>query len=421
MSPHLDVVRVERVWLSRGVVRIAARTRELMVACPDCRCASARVHSRYSRTLADVAAGGRPVLISLMVRRLFCDSADCGRRTFAEQVEGLTVRYQRRSPLLQHLVEMAGVLLAGRGGARLLRILKTPLSRTSVLFQLMRMGLPSVATPRVLGVDDFALYADVYGTLLVDADTRLPIELWAGRYAEQLASWLRAHPGVEVVCRDGSLVYRQGITEGAPDAVQVSDRFHLWQGLSKRVSDIAAAHRDCLAAAVPEPEPAPPPSDELREAADTPARRHAKRLFETVQGYTGPARSLSAIARELGLNRRTVAKYARAGLQRPLPTGQDGHRAATPRSADRHTARAATIAPPGRPVDHHHTTPARPARHRGTPSAAGTLPGARPNPHSGKAVRGHAPCPRRRPAAGLARPTRGLWPACLGEPGQRHP
>ncbi|MFJ8159155.1 ISL3 family transposase [Streptomyces sp. NPDC094468] len=312
MSPHLDAVRVEWVWSSGGAVRISAHTRELMVACPDCRCESARVHSRYSRTLADVAAGGRPVLINLAVRRLFCDSPGCGRRTFAEQVEGLTVRYQRRSPLLQHVVEMAGVLLAGRGGARLLRSLKTPLSRTSVLFQLMRMGLPAVATPRVLGVDDFALYADVYGTLLVNADTRLPIDLWAGRDAEQLASWLRAHPGVEVVCRDGSLVYRQGIAQGAPDAVQVSDRFHLWQGLSKRVSDIAAAHRGCLAAAVPEHEPAPPPSDEPCEAADTPALRHAKRLFETVQGYTGTAHSLSAIARELGLNRRTVAKYAHA-------------------------------------------------------------------------------------------------------------
>ncbi|MFD3841483.1 hypothetical protein ACFWWC_35280 [Streptomyces sp. NPDC058642] len=66
------------------------------------------------------------------------------------------------------------------------------------------MRLPSAATPRVLGVDDFALYADVYGTLLVDADTRLPIDLWAGRDAEQLAAWLRMHPGVQVVCRDGA-------------------------------------------------------------------------------------------------------------------------------------------------------------------------------------------------------------------------
>jgi transposase len=80
----------------------------------------------------------------------------------------------------------------------------------------MRLPLPPVATPRVLGVDDFALYADEYGTLLVDADTRLPIELWAGRDAEQLAAWLRTHPGVKVVCRDGSLVYRQGVNDGAP-------------------------------------------------------------------------------------------------------------------------------------------------------------------------------------------------------------
>ncbi|MFI1471495.1 ISL3 family transposase [Streptomyces wuyuanensis] len=301
------------MWAEAGAVHVAARTRELMVACPECGRGSARVHSRYCRTLADVAVGGRPVLIGLTVRRLFCDSLDCGRRTFAEQVEGLTVRYQRRSPLLQHLVEMAGVLLAGRGGARLLQILKVPLSRTSVLFHLMRSPLPSAAVPRVLGVDDFALYADVYGTLLVDADTRLPIELWAGRDAEQLSAWLRTHPGVEVVCRDGSLVYRQGITDGAPDAVQVSDRFHLWQGLSKRVGDVAAAHRGCLPSAVSEHEPAPPPSPAApSDQADTPAGRHAKRLFEAVHALTDTGRSLNAAARELGLDWRTVRKYARA-------------------------------------------------------------------------------------------------------------
>ncbi|MET9914489.1 transposase family protein [Streptomyces sp. NPDC006476] len=133
VSPHLKAVRVERLWAEASTVHVAARTRELRVACPDCGHRSARVHSRYARTLADVAVGGCPVLISLVVRRLFCDSAVYGRRTFAEQIDGLTVRYQRHSPLLQHLVEMAGVLLAGRGGARLLHILKAPLSRTSVL------------------------------------------------------------------------------------------------------------------------------------------------------------------------------------------------------------------------------------------------------------------------------------------------
>ncbi|WP_406483587.1 transposase [Streptomyces sp. NBC_01615] len=133
------------------------------------------------------------------------------------------------------------------------------------------------------------------------------------RDAEQLAAWLHTHPGVEVVCRNGSLVYRQGITEGAPDAVQVSDRFHLWQGLSKRVGDVPAAHRGCLPAAVSEAGPAlssspAAPSDQ----ADTPARRHAKNLFESVHAVTDTGRSFNAAARQLGLNWRTVRKYAAA-------------------------------------------------------------------------------------------------------------
>ncbi|MFF4674668.1 hypothetical protein ACFY1C_33480 [Streptomyces sp. NPDC001279] len=136
--------------------------------------------------------------------------------TFAEQVPGLTVRYQRRTPQLQHLVEAVGVVLAGRGGARMLRILNITLSRCTVLSQLMRVPLPPLETPRVPGVDDFALYGGTYGTLLVDATTWLPLTLWEGHDAEQLSHWLREHPGVEVACRDGSLTYRQGITPAHP-------------------------------------------------------------------------------------------------------------------------------------------------------------------------------------------------------------
>ncbi|WP_245685155.1 transposase [Streptomyces exfoliatus] len=144
------------------------------------------------------------------------------------------------------------------------------LSRVAVLSQLMRVPLPPLVTPRVLGVDDFALHGGTYGTLLVDATTRLPLTLWEGRDAEPLGRWLREHPGVEVACRDGSLTYRQGIAGGAPDAVQVSDRFHLWQGLSRRVQDIASAHRGCLPAALPRPARAVP--HQPRRPSGTPRR-----------------------------------------------------------------------------------------------------------------------------------------------------
>ncbi|GAA2426326.1 hypothetical protein GCM10010433_27870 [Streptomyces pulveraceus] len=87
----------------------------------------------------------------------------------------------------------------------MLRILNVTLSRCTVPAQLMRVPFPPMETPRVLGVDDFALYGGAYGTLLVDAAARLPLTLREGPDAEQLGLWLREPPGVEVACRDGSL------------------------------------------------------------------------------------------------------------------------------------------------------------------------------------------------------------------------
>ncbi|MFI1883585.1 transposase family protein [Streptomyces althioticus] len=167
---------------------VRARTRSFTPAsCTGCGRPSGWCHSRYVRRLTDASLGGRPVLIELSVRRLYCENAACAKLTFVEQVPGLTVRYQRRTPLLQHMVEAVGVLLAGRGGARMLKVLHVGLSRCTVLSQLMRIPLPPLQTPRVLGVDAFVLYRDTYGTLLVDATTRLPLTLWEGRDAEQLA------------------------------------------------------------------------------------------------------------------------------------------------------------------------------------------------------------------------------------------
>jgi hypothetical protein len=130
------------------------RTRANQAACPSCGVPSGRTHSRYRRRLADVAVGGRRLVIALTARRLFCDQPAWQRRTFAEQVPGLTARYQRRTPGLTAMLEAIAIALVGRADARLTSALRATTSRSSLLRLLMALPDPPAATPRVLGVDD---------------------------------------------------------------------------------------------------------------------------------------------------------------------------------------------------------------------------------------------------------------------------
>ena len=125
-----------------------ASTRAGPASCPSCGASSSRVHSRYQRRLADAALGGRRLVLVLSVRRLVCDATACKRRTFAEQVEGLTVRSGRRTPVLRGMLEQVAVAPAGRAGARLTRVSHAPVSRSTLLRLLMSVPDPEHATSR---------------------------------------------------------------------------------------------------------------------------------------------------------------------------------------------------------------------------------------------------------------------------------
>ena len=101
-----------------------------------------------------------------------------------------------------------------------------------------RQPLPIHPTPRVLGVDDWAIRkGSSYGTLLVDLERHQVVDVLKGRSADALRDWLRAHPGVEIITRDRASEYSRAATDAAPHAQQIADRWHLLCNLSSVVRD----------------------------------------------------------------------------------------------------------------------------------------------------------------------------------------
>ena len=283
-----------------GVIVVRARTAGGPVPCPRCGGRAGQVHGHYERTVADVPADGRPVVVRVRVRRMRCPVPGCPVQTFREQVPGVLDRYQRRTTRLAGQAGEVARRLAGRAGAGLLAALGVPLSRHTALRLLLRLALPEVAVPRVLGAGDFALRrGQVYATILTGAETGQRVDVVASRKADVLEAWLRGHPGVQVVCRDGSGAYGEAVRRALPGAVQAGDRWHLWHSLAEAVVKDVAAHSSCWAAAGP-------PLKEGRQAATTAER------WRQVHDLTGKGTGLLECSRRPGLSLNTIKRYARA-------------------------------------------------------------------------------------------------------------
>jgi len=301
-----------------GVV-LAVRLRAVGAACPGCGQVSVRAHSRYERRLADAPVAGREVQLRLRVRRFFCDNLQCPARTFAEQPQTLAAPRARRTALLREALTAIAVALAGRAGARLAARLGMRAGRDSLLRLLRRLPDPQTGTVAVLGVDDFALRrGHVYGTVVIDMISGRPVDLLPDREAGTLAAWLRAHPGVGVICRDRAGAYAEAARLGAPDAVQVADRWHLWRNLGQAVEKTVTTRRAHLVAARPssaETAVARQRDAIPRVVRTLPEKKIITRMREqhtAVHELRARGLSKAAIGRQLGLHPATVRKLATA-------------------------------------------------------------------------------------------------------------
>lgn len=223
---------VDTVSIEGDRVLVSAHPMSPDAACTGCGQRSVRIHSRYERQLQDLPAHGRCVRFRVQVRRFRCGNSACKRQIFGELLgPGVALKAARRTARLDGILHHLGVALGGRPAARLARQVMLPVSRDTLLRVVRRRALPPLTgTLQVVGIDDFAWKrGQRYGTIICDLERRRIVDLLPDREAGTVAAWLAEHAEIRVVSRDRGGSYGRAATEGAPQAIQVADRWHLME------------------------------------------------------------------------------------------------------------------------------------------------------------------------------------------------
>lgn len=320
--------------VQEDTLQVTVESTQSTVSCPDCGTPSCHVHGHYVRRPMDLAWGGLAIRLQVPVRRFSCRNKSCPRQTFGERFPRVLEPHQRQTHRLQQALRAIGYALGGEAGARLAGTLGMAISSDTILRQLRRLVPAPLSSPRVLGIDDFAFKrGQRYGTLLVDLERRQPVDLLPDRQAETVAAWLSGHPGIEIISRDRAGAYAEGARLGAPQAVQVADRWHLLKNVREALERLLTRYHPAIRqaamsvattlgerpvgtseAAPLRADPAVTPVPLTRRQGEQAARRERRLArYQEVMRLHQEGLSVRAIAQRLGMHRRTVRLFIRAG------------------------------------------------------------------------------------------------------------
>jgi transposase len=321
------------------ITSISETERELLVRvtsnrmsslCPRCSIPSYAIHSYYRRKPLELPCAGKTVRLLLSVRKFFCRVASCPQKVFAERLPELLEPSSRLTTRLRSIVQAICAAFNAKGGARLGEQLGVRLSRKTFLHSLYLLPTPPVGKVKAVGIDDFAWKRGKrYGTVIIGLETHRLLDLLPDREAESVKQWLAAHPEIEIVSRDRGGAYADGAAQGAPQAQQIADRWHLCKNLGDAVQEYLIRQDIHMP-----PSPAPktttqevatvctPPAlpDQRCRYASKESTARKQHLVDQVRSRHEQGESILTIAAQLNFARNTVRRYLRSeGPVQPTP------------------------------------------------------------------------------------------------------
>ncbi|GAC1566227.1 MAG: ISL3 family transposase [Ktedonobacteraceae bacterium] len=325
LLPDPTCLHLNLLDASESAITVVVTTTTQEAVCPLCQRCSARIHSRYVRAVADLPWMGCAVRLELHVRRFFCPNPQCARHIFTERLPNVVAPYARRTMRLTDVFTLIGFALGGEAGKRLVAGMGLVTSPDTLLRLIRAQPEEQAPTPRVLGVDDFSFCKrKTYGTILIDLEKRIPIDILPDREAATLKKWLKEHEGVEIISRDRGGPYAEGAKLGAPDAQQVADRFHLLVNLSEALKPFFNRKQESLKALVEKPAEtlseeeakqlpvwyAEHGSSTKKQRARSDAYQQARvEHYHKVHELRAKGAEITLIAHQTGLSRQTVHTY----------------------------------------------------------------------------------------------------------------
>ncbi len=228
LLPLPEGMLIDQIQITATGLMISVISTHPTSCCPLCSEPSSSIKSHYRRTLHDVPCGGRRVLLSLTVRKFYCRNAYCPRKVFAERFPAFVDPWARMT--IRHGEQITSIGLA-----------KT--TRQTILRRIMDLPDSSPGVILFLGIDDFSFRrGSRFGTILVNLESRRVVDLLPDREAETSATWMRQQLDLMAVSRDRGGAYASAAAQGAPQATQCADRFHLMKNLGEALEGLLAHH-----------------------------------------------------------------------------------------------------------------------------------------------------------------------------------